>query len=570
MSIARLAREKKRQLGQFFTPADTARAIIEDLKLLPSHQILEPSFGEGAFILAIVEQIRPRTHSKQWRRWLNNHLHGCELDGIAYENFRKKWEATRAGEHPKNLAQIDFFRWMPPNIDCSVAIDRDRYFTSKMGQFDFIVGNPPFGGSIDPHIQDSLDSILGVREGRKIKKETYAFFIVKCMDLLKPGGQLVFICSDTILTISTMSGLRAWLQNNYEVTVSEVPGNFSDTSQGMILLTVKKRPQSAGKMIIFGSDFPVVEIERTPNHSWRINDDLSKYFTGVAVGDKMVATSGMTVGKNDLFVRRIHDNRIEEPYAFRFEQQKITLEDELACARLGKISDRRREEIAQMEAYGETKTVVKWSPLKKPKIIKLPHPDYLHYNKAISRILYATPRWVIFWRNDGEHVYTFKKSGNWYLHGVGGKKYFGREGLTWSLIAPRLHVRYLPSGYILDSGAPCAFLRPGVERDELFFILGWSLTGLCNRILKEVLNHTRNNQGKDFERLPYPVWVSDESKRRAVRLVKKLVGMAKKHEFGKLEGGEKQDLENLYAWPRQIDHMLRKKKPPRQMGLILP
>ena len=105
-------------------------------------------------------------------------------------------------------------------------------------------------------------------------------------------------------------------------------------------------------------------------------------------------------------------------------------------------------------------------------------------------------------------MYTFKKTGNWYLHGVGGMKYFGREGITWALIAQRLCMRYLPAGYILDSGAPCAFLRPGVEHDELFFILGWSLTDLCNTILKEVLNHTRNIQSKDFERLPYPVWVS--------------------------------------------------------------
>lgn len=53
--------------------------------------------------------------------------------------------------------------------------------------FDLIIGNPPFGGSIDPSIQDELDDIFGVRNSRKIKKETYAFFIVKCVDLLKPG-----------------------------------------------------------------------------------------------------------------------------------------------------------------------------------------------------------------------------------------------------------------------------------------------------------------------------------------------------------------------------------------------
>ncbi len=53
--------------------------------------------------------------------------------------------------------------------------------------FDLIVGNPPFGGTFDPEIEDTLDARLGRRFGIKVKKETYAFFIVACIDLLRPG-----------------------------------------------------------------------------------------------------------------------------------------------------------------------------------------------------------------------------------------------------------------------------------------------------------------------------------------------------------------------------------------------
>ena len=138
-------------------------------------------------------------------------------------------------------------------------------------------------------------------------------------------------------------------------------------------------------------------------------------------------------------------------------------------------------------------------------------------------MVYAEPRWVIFWRDNGEYVYTYKKGGKWYLHGVGGKPYFGREGITWSLIAPRLYTRWLPPGYIFDSGAPCAFLKPGVDHDELFFVMGWTLTDLCTRILKNVINHTRNIQSKDFERLPYPDWVAPRAKDDAIAYMKELV-----------------------------------------------
>jgi hypothetical protein len=106
---------------------------------------------------------------------------------------------------------------------------------------------------------------------------------------------------------------------------------------------------------------------------------------------------------------------------------------------------------------------------------------------------------------------------------VGGKPFFKREGLTWQLISSRINMRYLPTGYILDSGAPCAFLRDGQDEDELWFVLGWCLTEVCSRIQKQVINHTMNIQGKDVERLPYPHWVTPAKRKRIVAHVKALV-----------------------------------------------
>jgi hypothetical protein len=129
----------------------------------------------------------------------------------------------------------------------------------------------------------------------------------------------------------------------------------------------------------------------------------------------------------------------------------------------------------------------------------------------------------VYWKDDGDAVLTFKKSGPWYLRGVGGGPYFGREGLTWQLVAPRINARYLPPGYILDSGAPCAFLHDGIDADELWFVLGWLQTDLASAILKEVINHTRNIQGKDIERLPYPWWVAESQRRRAIAITRDAV-----------------------------------------------
>ena len=75
----------------------------------------------------------------------------------------------------------------------------------------------------------------------------------------------------------------------------------------------------------------------------------------------------------------------------------------------------------------------------------------------------------------------------------------------------------------MDSGAPCAFLREGIDPDELYFVLGWTLSPLCQALLKNVINHTKNIQGKDFERLPYPFWVPLEVKRQCIEHVRRIV-----------------------------------------------
>jgi len=361
MSVARLARDKKRQLGQFLTPHATAAAIVNQINLLPCHRVLEPSFGEGSFVFALIDSLKRSVSSVELRRWCKQYLFGCELDSRAYQTFLKEWRARRLGPGPDALRHCDFFTWMPPGCHDAAALNRSLYFGSRVEFFDLILGNPPFGASIDPAIQDDLDAILGFRDGRKVKKETYAFFIVKCIDMLKPGGRLVFICSDTLLTIPTMAGLRNWIQGTCDVNITEVPGRFEDTGQNMLLLSLTKGKRKSPCITVLGESVSLADIKATPNLSWRVNKHFVRYFTGSALGDKMVASSGMTIGKNSLFLRHIVDGRIEEPYEFSFGKQKITVERELSRARLGKISPKRLSVIRHERTSTATRCSLFWA-----------------------------------------------------------------------------------------------------------------------------------------------------------------------------------------------------------------
>jgi len=471
--------------------------------------VLEPSFGDGAFLLPVIDHYMQRetgSTSARLGRVLNERVWGVEIDAAMYERaltaIRSRW-GTLPCEH--NLVLGDYFRFDPGLI-----------------RFEAIVGNPPFGGTFDAAIEDELDRRYGNYGGSKLKKETYAFFIAKALDELAPAGTLVFICSDTFLTIKTMAGLRKLLMDRGEPTVAHLDEFSDETNYDMVTLTLNAG-EPAESACVYGAAVRREAMEATGNYSWTVSDEYAALFDGPKLGDLIVGTGGMTIGRNELFVREINEGVITEHLTFSFEERPITLEEELRHARLHKLSARQREEIGRQEQEGLTKRAVVTSEREQPAEIRIPHPEYRYYNKARSERLYAEPSHAVFWRDDGDAVLTFKKSGPWYLRGVGGRPYFGREGLTWQLVAPKINARYLPPGYILDSGAPCAFLRDGVDETELWFILGWLQTQMATRILKDVINHTRNIQGKDVERLPYPWWVAAPQKRAATHITRDAV-----------------------------------------------
>jgi len=525
------------------TPAALVSSVLSEPNIILTRQskILEPSLGEGAFIFGFIEKLLPLypnsiSRAQKVLMILERNIFGVEYDKELFGKFEK----AVLDEYKIDLDRVKHNFFVGDFFDYKAPV-----------KFDYIIGNPPFGGSFNPVTEDALDKQYGQWKQWKIKKETYAFFTVACLQLLEDNGVLSFILSDTFLTISTMEGLRQFSFNQGAIDVKTLNYFSEETQYGMAVLNVSK-----GKHLEYikfnDAKIALKDIENTPNYSWKISGDYNKYFGDKRLSDYIIASSGMTVGKNELFLRKINtNNSISETYDFKVGEQKITLADEVKRARLGKISEGRRVEIIESEKVGKTRKVMDITPKAVPVKISLPNKNYRFYNKATNACYYKKPKAVIYWANDGEAVYTFKKSGPWYLHGVGGKPFFKKEGLTWNLIATSIKARYLPEGYILDSGAPVAILKPEVSKDELWFILGWINTKLATDILKVVINHTKNIQGKDIEKMPYPVWVNKANKSKAIKLVQELVSGLESNSINDEEVAKKVlALDKLYSYAK--------------------
>jgi hypothetical protein len=342
------------------------------------------------------------------------------------------------------------------------------------------------------------------------------------MELLSENGEIGFICSDTFLTINTMKGLRYFLAQN-ELKIYRISYFSDETNYGMVYFNVANNNNSS--VFIDDERLPLYKIERTPNYSFSVPDDLLKYFNGVFLKQYVTCSSGMTIGKNELFLKEVVNGVIKETYEYNIIEELKTEEKERSRNKFGKLTDDKKKLIES----NTLEKVLRIEKKEKSLDIKLPHSDYAPYNKSINDIIYAEPKTYVYWKDDGEAVILFKKTGKWYLHGVGGKPFFKKEGFTWNLISDSIKVRYLPEGYILDSGCPVGVLNSDIEHDELYFIIGWLLTSIATTLLKDVINHTKNIQSKDIERMPYPSWVTGDDKIVIINYIKNLIKNKKKN-----------------------------------------
>jgi hypothetical protein len=258
--------------------------------------------------------------------------------------------------------------------------------------------------------------------------------MIKSVESLKENGKLIFISSDTFLTIKSMKGLRMFLFENGYNQIETIQYFSEETDYPMVVLTHHKSNKQ-NHILLDEVEIPYNNMILTSNFSWYIQSEYVKYFRGDKLGDYILGSGGITLGKNELFLREIReDNTILEEYDFTFFDDTITLEKEISKARNNKLSFNKIKGIQELERKGVTKRNVKITKLDEPIVVQLPSDDYCFYNKSSNESLFSKPNTVVYWKDDGDAVITFKKNGNWYLHGVGGKSFFKREGITWQLI----------------------------------------------------------------------------------------------------------------------------------------
>lgn len=217
-AVSAMALAGLEQRGAIFTRREVVDFILDlsgyttDRNLL-SLRLLEPSFGDGDFLLSAIERLL-----RCWRR----SGHGRPVEHLS--------PAVRAVE----LHQGSFLRTRQRALDMLIeaglsdeeamnVVDQwfahgDFLLVALPATFDVVIGNPPYVRQ--ELIPDSLMTEYRARYSTIYDRaDLYIPFIERSLSLLKPQGRLGFICADRWMKNRYGGPLRKFVSENFHLSV---------------------------------------------------------------------------------------------------------------------------------------------------------------------------------------------------------------------------------------------------------------------------------------------------------------------------------------------------------------
>lgn len=170
---------------QFFTPPSVVDFVISLGHDAIHGNVCDPAAGTAGFLAAAARHGADRLVALEiderlsWSAGLNLSLHGATA----------------------HVSEV-----LGP--DGSLGPEAHRFF----GSFDCVITNPPFGSD---YSGDQLDSfVLG--RGRSSRRRGI-LFLERCLDLLKPGGTLLIVIDEGVLSHPSTADVREFLRLNGEI-----------------------------------------------------------------------------------------------------------------------------------------------------------------------------------------------------------------------------------------------------------------------------------------------------------------------------------------------------------------
>ncbi len=206
-----LAQGEERAFGIVATPPDLVAFMVELAKPMKEHcRVLEPACGEAPFLASFAQ--RYGTH---------HNLVGIDINIEAIQRAEKIVPFA-------DFVEGDFLLWQPSET------------------FDIIIGNPPYG-IIGDASHYPIHVLKDHKETYKRRFSTwhgkfniYGAFIEHAVNLLKPGGKLVFVVPASWLVLDDFAKLRTFLAASGSLKVYYLGKAFRGRNVSCVVLVLEK------------------------------------------------------------------------------------------------------------------------------------------------------------------------------------------------------------------------------------------------------------------------------------------------------------------------------------------
>jgi hypothetical protein len=210
---------KQRDLGAFYTPAETADLMVGLLDIGRGDRVLDPAAGDGALVAALVRAGVPPERITAW-----------DVDPAACAHLRARFPDVTVEQRDTLL---------------------DDTVGNGSGRWERILANPPYLNKASAYVRENRAALkrrFGPDYGAG---ETYAMFLHVALGLAEPDGAVVLITSDTIRTLRSHERLRRRIVERHHLrTLVETPPRlFRGASVGAVILDIRLRGSGPTRVV---------------------------------------------------------------------------------------------------------------------------------------------------------------------------------------------------------------------------------------------------------------------------------------------------------------------------------
>ena len=215
--------------GQFFTPRNVVKMMVDILQPKETDKIIDPACGSGGFLIDALKYVWDKSEIKYKKLgWRESQIEKKKIE-IATSNFRgidKDYFLSKVAKAYMNLIGDG-----TTGIFCEDTLENPKTWKTEiqlkiqLGTFDILLTNPPFGSKIPVIGEDKIKQFESGYKWKFDEKKNYWFktnnlkeqeepqvlFIERCLALLKDGGKMAMVLPSGILGNQQEEYLRQYI-----------------------------------------------------------------------------------------------------------------------------------------------------------------------------------------------------------------------------------------------------------------------------------------------------------------------------------------------------------------------